>query len=89
MIKTDNIFNKWNEEKKKIEFDKFYVKIEDYLKFWLKLESYVLLNHFKVISNKRLIKKINNIIVNKSHIKLIDENFLIKIKELIKKLYKL
>jgi hypothetical protein len=33
MIKTDNIFNKWNEEKKKIEFDKFYVKIEDYLKF--------------------------------------------------------
>ncbi len=40
--------------------DRYVYKIEDYKKYWLTKESYILLNQYKTISIKRLIKKIND-----------------------------
>ena len=120
MKKTEELFNKWNKEKKKIDFDwnpnkivkvweiwiikiwmniwwensknndftrpalvisnnlwwdliwiipftssfnknfkKYYFLLENSSKYWLEKESNLLLNQFKVISKKRLIRKID------------------------------
>jgi len=40
--------------------NKFLYKLKDYSKYWLKKESYILLNQYKTISLKRLVKKIND-----------------------------
>lgn len=40
--------------------NKHIYKFNDYKKYWLNKESVVLLNHFKTISIKRLVKKIND-----------------------------
>ncbi len=40
-------------------FDKYLLKIIKYNKFWLDYESYILLNQFKSISVKRLVKRLN------------------------------
>jgi len=41
-------------------YSKYLIKIENYKKFWLDYESYLSINNFKIISKKRLVKKINN-----------------------------
>jgi len=44
--------------------EKFYEKIENFEKYWLKNQSYFATNHIKVISKKRLWKKISWEIIN-------------------------
>lgn len=38
--------------------EKFYKKVVDFEKFWLDQESYFVLNQFKIISKKRLVKNL-------------------------------
>jgi len=40
-------------------FKKFYIKI-DWGKYWLNKDSYILLNQIRVISKKRLVRKLND-----------------------------
>ncbi len=73
----------------KEKYSKFYYKVENYKDYWLDKETYILLNQFKILSSKRLIKKINNIFANWKHIKKLDIENLKEIKEIIRKIYKL
>ena len=41
-------------------FSKYLIKIENYKKFGLKYESYFCINNFKIISKKRLVKRVND-----------------------------
>lgn len=48
------ISTKYNEK-----YEKYLLKLIKYNKFWLDYESYILLNQFKSISVKRLVKRLN------------------------------
>ncbi len=59
-------------------FEKYYFELNNHNKYWLKKESRLLLNQFKVISKKRLLYKINNL-STKNKIKPIIWNNVLKI----------
>ncbi len=56
------------------ENDKYLLELENYKKYWLKKKSYLLLNQFKILSLKRLERKLNWYILKKHFIPLISTN---------------
>lgn len=70
-------------------YKKFYFEINDFEKYWLDEKSYLILNQFKVISKKRLIKKLNNINKKWLYIPKVDKEKITEIKKLIKQVYRL
>ena len=64
---------------------KYLIEIKDFEKYWLKYKSYLVLNQFKFISKKRLVKRINWFYREK-YIQIISEKF---IKTILEKIYKL
>jgi mRNA-degrading endonuclease toxin of MazEF toxin-antitoxin module len=45
-------------------YKEFYLEIENFENYGLNQKTYLLLNHFKTISTKRLVKRINNITIS-------------------------
>ena len=71
----------------KEEYERNYIKIDNFAKYGLDRQSYVLLNQIKTISSKRLVRKINNIYIKSEYISLVDNSILTMIKEKYKKLF--
>jgi len=73
--------------KYKEKYKKYYFKINNYQKFGLKEQSYCLLNQYKPISIKRLIKKINNTTIKWQYKQKITKNILKKTKNLLSEIH--
>lgn len=71
----------------KKEYERNYIKIDNFEKYGLDRQSYVLLNQIKTISSKRLVRLINNIYRESEYIPLVDNSILTMIKEKYKKLF--
>lgn len=61
-------------------YSKFLIELNDFKKYWLLEKSYLVLNQFKIISLKRLDRKLNWINKNWFKFKLVDEYSLKNIK---------
>ncbi|MFA6090912.1 MAG: type II toxin-antitoxin system PemK/MazF family toxin [Candidatus Gracilibacteria bacterium] len=70
-------------------YKEFYLEIENFENYGLNQKTYLLLNHFKTISTKRLVKRINNITISTGHIPCVPHLEMLQIKKLIQKMYKL
>jgi hypothetical protein len=57
-------------------YDKYLFEFIDYEKYWLSKKSYLILNQFKIMSLKRLDRKLNDTKVNWIYQDLVNENIL-------------
>jgi hypothetical protein len=62
-------------------YDKYLLEFKEYKKYWLNKKSYLVLNQFKIISIKRLERKINNKWYKNKFIPLVNNQILDNIKE--------
>lgn len=64
-------------------YKKYLLEFNDFEKYWLTQKSYIILNQFKIMSLKRLDRKLNDTKKNSIHYPLVDEDIL---KDISKKL---
>lgn len=57
-------------------YKRFYVSFDNWKRFGMNKKSYFVLNQFKVISTKRLMRKINDIVLHWELIPTLDQDFI-------------